>query len=103
MISKFQAIQSLVPGAQVSIAVGNGEVTWLNPPVAPVSEDQITAEQRRLQIAQSWYDYREKRAAEYPSIAEQLDALYHAGVFPEEMAEKIRAVKAKYPPPSDES
>ena len=41
--------------------------------------------------------YAEKRRAEYPSIYEQLDALYHAGVFPEELANKIKAIKEKYP------
>lgn len=41
--------------------------------------------------------YVEKRAAEYPAIGDQLDALFHAGVFPEEMATQIQAVKDKYP------
>lgn len=44
-------------------------------------------------------DYAEQRRANYPSIGEQLDALYHAGVFPAEMAERIRAVKQQYPKP----
>ena len=99
MISKMQAIQNLVPGAEVSIAIGNGEVTWLNPPVPPVTEDQIREEQQRLQEDYDWSEFRRNRAREYPSIEEQLDALYHAGVFPPAMAEKIRSVKAKYPPP----
>lgn len=37
------------------------------------------------------------RVLEYPSIGDQLDALFHAGVFPADMAEKIQAVKDKYP------
>ena len=41
--------------------------------------------------------YAKKRAAEYPSIGDQLDALFHAGVFPAEMAATIQAVKNKYP------
>lgn len=41
--------------------------------------------------------YAQKRLFEYPSIGDQLDALYKAGVFPEDMAEKIAEVKAKYP------
>lgn len=41
--------------------------------------------------------YVERRAAEYPAIGDQLDALFHAGVFPEEMAAQIQAVKDKYP------
>ena len=41
--------------------------------------------------------YKQKRVSEYPSIGEQLDALFHAGVFPSDMADKIQAVKDKYP------
>lgn len=37
------------------------------------------------------------RRLAYPSIGDQLDALFHAGVFPPEMAEQIAAIKAKYP------
>ncbi len=48
----------------------------------------------------AWVDpnaYKYKRVQEYPSIGDQLDALYHAGVFPDEMAARIEAVKDKYP------
>jgi len=41
--------------------------------------------------------YITKRAAEYPAIGDQLDALFHAGVFPADMAAAIQAVKDKYP------
>lgn len=41
--------------------------------------------------------YKAKRAAEYPAIGDQLDALFHAGVFPPEMAAQIQAIKDKYP------
>ncbi len=41
--------------------------------------------------------YDVKRSREYPNIGDQLDALYHAGAFPEDMATKIKAVKDKYP------
>jgi hypothetical protein len=100
MISKIQAIQSLVPGAEVSVAVHDDSVTWINYENPPVTNEQIAAEQQRLQMIHDWHAYRRNRAAEYPTIQEQLDALYHAGVFPPEMAERIRAVKEKYPAPS---
>lgn len=48
----------------------------------------------------AWKDlnaYKANRAAEYPPIGDQLDALFHAGVFPPEMAALIQAVKDKYP------
>lgn len=44
-------------------------------------------------------DYRKLREAEYPSIGDQLDALFKAGVFPEDMAALIAEVKNKYPKP----
>jgi len=97
MITLFHAIQSLVPGAEVSVGIYNQEIVWHNPEAAPVTIEQIQTEQQRLQQAYDWNEYQRNRAREYPSIQEQLDALYHAGVFPAEMAAKIRAVKEKYP------
>tara|TARA_Y100000310_G_scaffold316611_1_gene368550 strand:- start:52 stop:381 length:330 start_codon:yes stop_codon:yes gene_type:complete len=35
----------------------------------------------------------------YPPIGDQLDALYHAGVFPKEMSDKLKAVKDAHPKP----
>jgi len=100
MISKIQAIQSLVPGAEVSVAVHDDSVTWINYENPPITDEQIAAEQQRLQMIDDWHEYRRNRAAEYPTIQEQLDALYHAGIFPPEMSARIRAVKEKYPAPS---
>ena len=37
------------------------------------------------------------RKNDYPSIPDQLDALYHAGVFPANMAARIKETKDKYP------
>lgn len=42
-------------------------------------------------------DYKTLRKAEYPSIGDQLDALFKAGVFPEYMTKLISEVKTKYP------
>jgi len=53
-----------------------------------------------MKLVNDWIDpnaYKSKRVIEYPSIGDQLDALYHAGVFPDEMAARIEAVKTKYP------
>ena len=97
MITVFHAIQSLVPGAEVSVGMYDQTITWHKPETPPVTLEQILQEQRRLQQAYDWDEYKRNRAREYPSIQEQLDALYHAGVFPAEMAARIREVKAKYP------
>ena len=100
MITMIQAIQSLVSGAEVSVGVYNQEITWVKPTVAPVTLEQIQEEQKRLQAEHDLAEYQRTRASEYPSIEEQLDALYHAGVFPPYMADRIRAVKEKYLPPT---
>jgi hypothetical protein len=97
MITVFHAIQSLVPGAEVSVGLYDQSITWHRPEIAPVTVEQIKQEQQRLQQAYDWNEYQRNRAREYPTIQEQLDALYHAGVFPAEMAARIRAVKTKYP------
>ena len=55
-----------------------------------VEEDKKKAESQLI-------SYTAVRSAMYPSIGDQLDSLYHAGIFPEEMASKIREVKEKYP------
>lgn len=60
------------------------------------------AEAKAIQDAQDASDayeasYQGKRQAEYPSIGNQLDALYHAGSFDATMTAQIKAVKDKYP------
>jgi len=57
--------------------------------------DKPTWEELQVEIAK--LSYQRNRAKEYPSIGDQLDALFHAGVFPEEMAAKIQEVKNKFP------
>jgi hypothetical protein len=48
----------------------------------------------------AWVDpdlYKEQRAAEYPAIGDQLDALWKGGDAAAEMLAAVQAVKAKYP------
>ena len=40
--------------------------------------------------------YDEMRRRNYPPIGDQLDALYHAGVFPDAMAAEIKKIKDAY-------
>jgi len=43
--------------------------------------------------------YAEKRVETYPSIGEQLDMIYHAGLGGDEFQAAIKAVKDKHPKP----
>ena len=95
MTSKLNAILSLVPGAQVTIQDNN--IEWHSPSTAPVTDAQIDAEIARLQAEYDAKEYQRKRAAEYPSFAEQFDTLYHGGY--DAWKATIDSVKAKYPKP----
>ena len=44
-------------------------------------------------------EYKPKRQAEYPSIGDQLDALWKGGDAAKAMLAQIQAVKTKYPKP----
>tara|TARA_R110002167_G_scaffold7438_6_gene35362 strand:- start:6269 stop:6532 length:264 start_codon:yes stop_codon:yes gene_type:complete len=64
-----------------------------------VNGDQVTLNEA---LVNAWVDpdtYKYNRVAAYPSIGDQLDALYHAGVFPSEMTAIIKAVKDANPKP----
>ena len=53
-----------------------------------------------MDAVNAWTDpkaYIAKRQSEYPSISDQLDALWKGGDAQTEMLAKVMAVKAKYP------
>jgi predicted metalloendopeptidase len=53
-----------------------------------------------MALVDAWVDpdtYKFQRAAEYPSITDQLDKIFHDGI--DEWKETIQAVKTKYPKP----
>ena len=95
MITKFDAIVSLVPDAEISIS--GDSIQWHKPSVAPVTEEQIATELARLQQEYEDKEYQRNRSLEYPTIQEQLDTLYHGGLT--EWKATIKAVKDKYPKP----
>ena len=96
-IRKIEAIQSLAPKAEVLVGAG-GVVTWhnLNGETQP-TEDQITAEINRLETQYTNDKYKRDRAAEYPSVVDQLDDIYHNGI--DAWKATIKTTKDKYPKP----
>jgi len=61
------------------------------------SEAEIETAHAEWQAEYDSQAYARLRKAEYPPIGDQLDALFHAGVFPADMAAQLQAVKDKYP------
>ncbi|WP_341782737.1 hypothetical protein [Pseudomonas putida] len=77
----------------------NGDMVETNP--IPDGVREIDAEVSytsagRAFLSDNYYDL---RRCEYPSIGDQLDALFQAGAFPADMAAKLQAVKDRYPKP----
>lgn len=83
----------------------NDAIHQLNPTVVTIrgdvaydaNEQVVTYDLAAAQALVDANAYKASRAVEYPAIGDQLDALFHAGVFPAEMAAAIQAVKDKYP------
>ena len=59
--------------------------------------EELRTEEIRLLEEYTSEEYQRQRVVDYPAIGDQLDALFHAGVFPAEMAAAIQAIKDKYP------
>ncbi len=97
----YQAVQSLVGTENIKGGNTHGpidEIVLLND-TTPPSESAIQTKLKELQAEYDAQEYARTRAPLYPAIGDQLDALYHAGVFPKEMADKIKAVKDANPKP----
>ena len=94
------ALVSLRPGSAWSMTGDEySGINWMDPENSCPSEEELQAEVIRLQAEYDTKYYQIQRANAYPDIGDQLDALFHAGVFPPEMAEQIQAVKDQYPKP----
>jgi hypothetical protein len=93
IIDKTYALLSLRPTA--SFAVVNDEIQWFDTIQTQPTQSEINAEIIRLQDEYNAKQYQRNRAAEYPSIADQLDKIFHDGI--DEWKETIQAVKDKYP------
>jgi uncharacterized small protein (DUF1192 family) len=97
MIKKSDALQSLRPGAEWVLR--GDDLEWLDTQQTQPTEAEIQAEITRLQAEYDAKAYARSRAAEYPAIGDQLDALWKGGAAAEEMLAAVMAVKSKYPKP----
>jgi hypothetical protein len=92
-MNKTNALQSLRPNAQWVLR--GDDLEWRDTAQTQPTEAEITAEIARLQADYEAKEYQRQRAAAYPSIADQLDLLYHGGMDAWKAA--ITAVKEEFP------
>ena len=89
------AILAINPSAQVSVNSEDlDQITWHNG-TEVISKSDIQAKQAELKAAYDAKEYQRKREPEYPSIADQLDDLYHNGI--DGWKATIKTTKDKYP------
>ena len=74
----------------------NEQITWHDSNPHNISVDEIKAKQAELKTAYDNAKYQRDRKAEYPSIEDQLDKIYHDGID-KWKSEMILPVKQKYP------
>ena len=90
-----KAILKINPNAQVTVNADDiNQITWLNG-TTPISKNEIIAKQAELQAEYEAKQYQRDRAKEYPSMADQLDDIFHNGI--DGWRTSIQAIKDKYP------
>ena len=83
----YEAIYKLNP----SVVTIRGDVAY------DANDNMVTYDKAQAEALAQANAYQAKRAAEYPAITDQLDALWKGGDAAAEMLAKVQAVKAKYP------
>jgi len=92
----IDAITELKSDARVSI-IRDGSIVWHDSNPSNITDEQIQTKLAEIQAEYNTQEYARNRKSDYPDIGDQLDALYHAGVFPANMAARIKETKDKYP------
>lgn len=95
MITIVDALHSLRPKSEWAVSGNN--IEWLDESQTKPTETEIQAEVARLQAEYEANEYQRQRATAYPSIADQLDTLYHQGY--DGWKATITAVKEEFPKP----
>jgi len=91
-----EVLKLIRPGSQWTLRGETmADLTWHDTSTTVPTDDEMAAGQ----IALDNLSYRALRAAEYPLIGDQLDALWKGGDAAAAMLAQVQAVKEKYPKP----
>ena len=93
----IEAILKINPNAEVTVRgndINTCEIEWHNG-TTPIPKADIEAKMAEVQAEYDANQYQRDRQKEYPSIAEQLDDLYHNGI--DGWKATIKTTKDKYP------
>ena len=93
----IEAILKINPNAEVTVRgddINTCTFEWING-TTPIPKADIEAKMVEVQAEYDANQYQRDREKEYPSIAEQLDDLYHNGI--DGWKATIKTTKDKYP------
>ena len=93
----IKAIQKINPNAEVVVRgndINTCEIEWHNG-TTPISKSDIEAKMVEVQAEYDAKEYQRDRAKEYPTMADQLDDIYHNGI--DAWKATIKITKDKYP------
>jgi len=95
MIDISTAIHKINPNAGFVIRDNDvNQIEWADG-TTPISKADIEAKKAELQTEYDAAKYQRDRQAEYPSVVDQLDDIYHNGI--DAWKATIKATKDKYP------
>ena len=90
------ALQVLTPGAEWSIGNNSySQLDWLDTEQTKPTEEEVVQKVAELTYQKEVEVYKEQRAVEYPSYADQFDQIFHDGI--DTWKATILDVKRKYP------
>ena len=100
MAYDHEAIYKAYPDELLEIVDGKGvfKINTDQTEVFTIDQTKVDAARTTLDAEAAAIAYQGQRKAEYPSIEDQLDDIYHNGVAG--WKTKIKAIKDKYPKPS---
>ena len=91
----IDAILKINPNAEASVKDNEiNQITWHNG-TTPIPKADIEAKMVEVQADYDAKQYQRDRALEYPSMADQLDDIYHNGI--DAWKATIKITKDKYP------
>jgi len=93
MADTAQALQTLRPGAEWVLR--GDELEWLDAVQTEPTQSEIDTEIARLDAEYVANEYQRDRASEYPTVADQLDDIFHNGI--DGWKATIQTTKDKYP------
>jgi len=93
-INIIEAIVAINADAEATVYEEDyDKIVWTTG-TSPISKSDLEAKVAELQTAYDAKEYQRKRAAEYPSIVDQLDDIYHNGI--DGWKATIKTTKDKY-------